>query len=47
VGRATFGAILSQTHQKFLRVFPIFGGKIGVFLITNVMINFFQNLALL
>jgi hypothetical protein len=30
----------------FCDFFPIFGEKIGVFSKTNVMINFFQNLAL-
>jgi hypothetical protein len=31
---------------NFLRFFPIFGEKLPFFLNTNVMINFFQNLAL-
>jgi hypothetical protein len=32
--------------HNFLRFFPIFGEKLAFFLYTNVMINFFQNLAL-
>jgi hypothetical protein len=32
--------------HNFLRFFPIFGEKLAFFFNTNVMINFFQNLAL-
>jgi hypothetical protein len=35
-----------KVQGSMLWSFPIFGEKIGVFLNTNVMINFFQNLAL-